>query len=234
MPLPIAILAGGLASRLRPLTENIPKALIDIGGQPFMAHQLRLLKSRGLKRVIVCAGFLGEKIQAVIGNGRQFDLDVTYSFDGETLLGTGGSLKKALPMLGPSFFVLYGDSYLPCDYAGAAQAFRQYGKQALMTVFRNRGAWDRSNVEFSQGELRVYDKKNWNPRMEYIDYGLGIFKAEALERIPQSGPCDLAEVYRALLAEGQLAGWEVQQRFYEIGSWQGLEETRAYLLQRSA
>jgi NDP-sugar pyrophosphorylase family protein len=231
MPLPIAILAGGLATRLRPLTEKIPKALIDIRGEPFVTHQLKLLKSNGLERVVICAGFLEEMIQEVIGDGQQFNLEIAYSFDGDTLLGTGGSIKKALPLLGPVFFVLYGDSYLPCDYGAVEKAFLAEGKKALMTLFHNRGAWDTSNVEFSHGRIRVYDKISRNPSMEYIDYGLGVFKAEAWDIVPEGIPYDLAEVYQSMLAEQELAGWEVDQRFYEIGSWQGLEETRAFLMQ---
>lgn len=229
MPLPIAILAGGLATRLRPLTEKIPKALIDVGGEPFIAHQLRLLKSNGLERVVICAGFLGQMIQDVIGDGQKFDLVVDYSFDGEPLLGTGGSVKKALPLLGPAFFVLYGDSYLPCDYDAVQKAFEASGKKALMTVFRNQGAWDTSNVEFREGQIWVYDKEKRTPRMEYIDYGLGVFQDNVFDLVPDGKPYDLAEVYKTLLGRSELAAIEVQKRFYEIGSWQGLEETKQFL-----
>jgi len=232
MPLPIAILAGGLATRLRPLTEKIPKALIDIGGEPFIAHQLKLLKFNGLEKVVVCAGFLGETIQDVIGDGQEFDLTVDYSFDREPLLGTGGSVKKALPLLGPAFFVLYGDSYLPCDYGAVQKAFEVSGKKALMTVYHNRGAWDTSNVEFREEQIWAYDKKTRTPRMEYIDYGLGVFQENAFERVPDGQPYDLAEVYQNLLGRSELAALEVHQRFYEIGSWQGLEETKQFITKK--
>lgn len=233
MPLPIAILAGGLATRLRPLTEEIPKALIDIGGQPFIAHQLKLLKSRGLEKVVICAGFLGEMIQGLIGDGQNYHLQVQYSFDREPLLGTGGSVKKALPLLGSAFFVLYGDAYLPCDYEVVQKMFEASGKKALMTVFHNRGSWDTSNVEFREGQIWAYDKKNRTPQMEYIDYGLGVFQEKAFELVPNGQPYDLAEVYQNLLGRSELAALEVHQRFYEIGSWQGLEETREYLGSKS-
>src|SRR6266481_2293671 len=135
--LPVAILAGGLATRLRPATEKIPKSLLEVNGEPFIAHQLRLLKAGGVSQVVLCVGFLGEMVRDVVKNGHAFGLDVHYSFDGPALLGTAGALKRALPALGKAFLTLYGDSYLLCDYAGVAREFEASGKQALMTVFLN-------------------------------------------------------------------------------------------------
>src|SRR5579872_5855079 len=137
--LPVAILAGGLATRLRPLTDKIPKALVDVNGEPFIAHQLRLLASRGIPRVVLCLGYRGEMVRDFVGDGWEFGLQVNYSFDGPELRGTAGAIHQALPLLGDSFFVLYGDSYLPCDYAAVEQAFLTSGKTALMTVFCNEG-----------------------------------------------------------------------------------------------
>jgi NDP-sugar pyrophosphorylase family protein len=227
--LTLALLAGGMATRLRPITEQIPKSLVELHGQPFIAHQLRLLESNGIRRVVVCVGFLGEMIRQVIGNGQKFGVEVEYSFDGETLLGTAGAIKRALPFLGDAFFVLYGDSYLACDYMSVEGNFRHSGKLALMTVFRNEGRWDTSNVEFENGSIRAYSKKNRTPRMHYIDYGLGVFSAQAFEHIPPGEPCDLAELYGRILQSGQLAGMEVHHRFYEIGSPEGLQETADFL-----
>jgi len=171
---PVVILAGGLATRLRPLTETIPKSLVNINGEPFIVHQLRLLQRNGIKKVVMCIGYLGEQIIARIGDGSEFDLQVSYVFDGPKLLGTAGAIKKALPELPEHFFVLYGDSYLPCDYAAVQKSFLNCRKQALMTVFKNNGQWDSSNVEFKFGQIINYDKKNKTDRMHYIDYGLGI------------------------------------------------------------
>ena len=226
MLLAVAILAGGLATRLRPLTEKIPKALIDIEGEPFIAHQLRLLRSKGVHRVVVCAGYLGERIKDYLGNGKQFGLQVDYSFDREPLLGTGGAVKKAVPLLGRAFFVLYGDSYLSCDYRAVQQAFTDSGEKALMTVFHNQGTWDSSNVEFRKGQIIAYDKQARTPRMAYIDYGLGVFQEKAFDRLPAGQPSDLARLYQSLLKQGELGAFEVDQRFYEIGSWQGLEDLK--------
>ncbi len=226
---PVAILAGGVATRLQPLTETIPKALVDVNGEPFIAHQLRLLHASGIERVIVCAGYLGEKMQDFVGDGVGFGLQVEYSFDGPRLLGTGGAIKKALPLLGEAFFVLYGDTYLPCDYRAVQTEFEKCGKPGLMTVFRNDNRWDRSNVEFAGGRIVAYDKRNRTPGMHHIDYGLGVFNQAAFKIVPGDQPYDLATLYQYLLTRGELAAYEAGQRFYEIGSFEGLVETRRYL-----
>ena len=218
--LPVAILAGGMATRLRPATEKIPKSLLEINGEPFIAHQLRLLKTGGVSRVVLCVGFLGEMVRDVVKDGHAFGLDVQYSFDGPALLGTAGALKRALPLLGQAFMTLYGDSYLLCDYAAVAEAFEESRKRALMTVFHNAGQWDTSNVIFEGGQILAYNKKKRTPRMQYIDYGLGAFTLKAF---------DLADLYCAILETGELAGFEVKQRFYEIGSPEGLTETSRFI-----
>ena len=226
MSLPAAILCGGLATRLYPLTQKIPKSLVEVAGEPFLAHQLRLLRAAGIDHVVLCAGFLGEMLREYAGDGSRFGLRVDYSFDGGKLLGTAGAVRSALPLLGPEFFVLYGDSYLPCDYQAVGQRFRESNKQALMTVYRNEDRWDRSNVELSaDGSIRVYDKKNRTDAMRHIDYGLGVFRAEAFS----GSEADLAELYRTLLRRGELTACEVRERFYEIGSFEGIAELSQYL-----
>jgi NDP-sugar pyrophosphorylase family protein len=227
--LPVAILAGGLATRLGPLTEKIPKSLIPIAGEPFLAHQLRLLQRSGVQRVILCVGHLGEQIESAIGNGAPYGVEVTYSYDGATLQGTAGAIRTALPKLGDGFFVMYGDSYLTCDYGAVEQEFLRCGKPGLMTVFRNDGKWDTSNVEYEQGHISAYSKKNRNSRMRYIDYGLGVFRAEVFAR---SAASDLADIYGDLLQSGDLAAMEVHERFYEIGSPAGLQEMASFLSHR--
>lgn len=229
---PVAILAGGLAKRLQPVTETIPKALVDVNGEPFIAHQLRLLHINGVDRVVVCAGYLGEMIQDCVGDGGRFGLQVEFSFDGPWLLGTAGAVKQALPLLGEAFFVLYGDTYLSCDYRAVQTEFERSGRLALMTVFQNENRWDKSNVEFVNGRILAYDKERRTPRMQHIDYGLGVFNHSAFEIVPRDQPYDLARLYHSLLTQGQLAAYEVDQRFYEIGTFEGLEETRRHLAVR--
>lgn len=225
----ILILAGGLATRLRPLTEKIPKSLVSINNEPFIVHQLRLLHQNNIKDIILCIGFLGEQIIEVVGNGHRFGVNVRYLFDGPQLLGTGGAIKQALPHLQDEFFVINGDSYLLCDYQAVARTFTKANKLGLMTVFRNQGCWDSSNVEFHDNQIIVYDKKNRNDNMHYIDYGLGVFHQKAFEKIPPNQYYDLATLYQDLLKDNQLAAHEVTQRFYEIGSFSGIDDLNHFL-----
>jgi N-acetyl-alpha-D-muramate 1-phosphate uridylyltransferase len=227
--LPVAVLAGGLATRLRPVTETIPKSLVDVAGRPFAEHQLDWLRRQGIDRVVFCVAYRGEMIREALGNGDRWELSIAYVFDGQPLLGTGGALKRAVPALGEAFFVLYGDSFLTCDLAAVERAFLASGRAGLMTVFRNGDRWDRSNVQFEEGRLLCYDKAHQTPAMRHIDYGLGVLTARALAHFPPDRPFDLAQVYQQLLAAGDLAALEVSDRFYEIGSPEGLAETRAFL-----
>ena len=231
--IPVAILAGGLATRLRPITEKIPKSLVSVAGKPFLAHQLELLHARGIRHAVLCIGYLGEMIQREFGDGQAYGVRLDYSFDGPKLLGTGGALKRALPFLGDEFFVLYGDSYLPAEYRPIAEFFRRSGKLGLMTVYRNEGRYDTSNVVFRDGEIAVYDKKNRPPEMRHIDYGLSLFKASVFKSYSAGQPFDLAEVMGGLVRERQLAGYEVRDRFYEIGSPAGLAELESLLQSKS-
>ena len=227
--LPVAILSGGLATRLLPLTEKIPKSLVQVAGKPFVAWQLEYLRSQGANRVVLCVGHLGEQLQAVVGDGSAYGLRVCYSWDGPRLLGTGGALRRAAPLLGDRFFVFYGDSYLPIDFQAVQRGFLQSGKLALMTVLENHDRWDKSNVLFRQGSIVEYNKRNSRPEMKHIDYGLAILSASLLLDHPEDTPFDLADIYHALSIRGELAGFEVFQRFYEIGSSVGLQETVAFL-----
>ncbi len=229
MSLAVAILAGGLATRLRPATEQMPKSLIEVAGRPFIVHQLELLRRHRLRDIVLLVGHLGEMIRDALGDGRRWDVRVRYVFDGPRALGTGAAVRRAIDELGDAFFVLYGDSYLECDYAAVEQAFLDSGKRALMTVYRNEDCWDRSNVLFSDGRLLQYDKTHRTSGMHHIDYGLGVFRQSAFTGWPDDEPFDLSVVYRDLLTNDDLAGFEVPTRFYEIGSPAGLEETRTYL-----
>jgi NDP-sugar pyrophosphorylase family protein len=226
--IPVAILAGGLATRLRPITEKIPKSLVPVAGKPFLAHQLEMLHAQGIRKAVLCIGFLGEMIQREFGN-EACGIQLEYSFDGEKLLGTGGAIKRALPKLGEEFFVLYGDSYLPVDYAPIAEFFHSSRKPGLMTVYRNEGKFDTSNVVYADGEIKIYDKKQKLPEMRHIDYGLSLFKSSVFEASPVDEKFDLAEVMGKLVREKQLAGYEVPERFYEMGSPAGLAELEALL-----
>lgn len=225
---PVAILAGGRATRLGPLASAAPKALIPVAGRPFVDHQLSLLTDRGLKHVVFCLGHLGDQIVAHVGDGQRFGMHVEYSFDGDQLVGTGGAIRRAADKLGDLCWVLYGDSYLDFDYAAAWRSFTERPEAALMTVFRNRGAWDQSNTEFANGRVIRHDKRHPDPAMEYIDYGAALLRRAAIDCLPE-GPSDLSDLYTALAQHGMLAGFEVTQRFYEVGSVAGISDLEAHL-----
>jgi len=228
--LPVIILAGGLATRLHPVTHTIPKSLINIQGEPFIAHQLRLLKKNHVHSVIFCLGFLSQPIIDYVGDGSRFDLKVQYVVDGPTLLGTAGAIKKALPLVQDDFFVLYGDSYLPCHFLSVQNTFIKNQKLGLMTIFHNQGQWDTSNVEYANGRLLAYDKVNRTSRMHYIDYGLGLFNKKAFDPLPDDTPYDLALLYQELLQQNELGTQVVQNRFYEVGSFEGIKALNDYFL----
>lgn len=229
---PVAVLAGGLATRLRPITETVPKALVDVAGKPFIVRQLSYLREQGISHVVLCIGYLGGMVRDAVGNGERFGLDVRYSEDGSHLLGTGGALAKAVPLLGDQFFVLYGDSFLPVNFSIVQKAYEKSGRKALMTVLNNKNQWDTSNVLFVDGQIVEYNKRAPRPAMSYIDYGLGVMSASVLKQRASGQPFDLAEVYQALSSRGQLAGLEVHERFYEIGSHNGLKEAEYYFLNK--
>jgi len=221
--LPVVLLAGGMATRMRPITENIPKSMLEVAGRPFIAHQLCLLKNKGIEHVILCVGYLGEMIESYLNANEGFGLKTTFSYDGNMLLGTGGAIKNIGDKLPDAFFVLYGDSYLDIDYKKTEKAYHQSHKKAMMTVYKNDGKWDTSNVVFINNEIVRYNKKNKTEDMNYIDYGLGIFNKQVFEDHNEA-VFDLACVYEQLVAEKQLFGYEVFNRFYEIGSKEGLKE----------
>jgi MurNAc alpha-1-phosphate uridylyltransferase len=219
---------------MKPYTEKIPKSLIDVHGMPFAARQLQFLAAGGVRDVVICIGHLGGMIRQRIGDGGRFGVRVQYSDEGEVLLGTGGALKKALPFLGDRFLVLYGDSLLECDYEAVERAFGQSGKKGLMTVYRNQGQFDASNVLFAEDRIQMYDKAHKVPAMQHIDYGLGALSRTAFDSVKPGARVDLASIYQNLLAEGELAGFEVFERFYEIGSPEGLADTRRYFEEKES
>ena len=231
--LPVAVLAGGLATRLRPLTEKIPKVMLEVGGKPFLEHQLIKLRSHGICDIVLCVGFLGETIRESFGDGSCYDVRLRYSFDGPRLLGTGGAIRRALPQLSEAFFVLYGDSYLEIDFRAVADTFLRSGRDGLMTVYKNNNSWDSSNVAFKDGAIQAYDKHRRTPEMQYIDYGLSVFRASVFAAYPDETVFDLSEVMAKMAARGELAAYEATQRFYEIGSHAGLAELDRVLAART-
>jgi NDP-sugar pyrophosphorylase family protein len=220
---PVAILCGGLATRLHPVTLTVPKSMLEVAGKPFISHQLQLLVQAGFRHVVLLCGYLGDQIENFVGDGSHFGCKVEYSFDGPDLLGTGGAVLRALPLLGPDFMLTYGDSYCATNYRRIYEAFKASMKPALMTVFHNEDRWDRSNVEYRDHKIIRYDKSAPDARMTYIDYGVSVFMARVFEDRGQAAAFDLSSIQTDLVAKEQLAGLEVYERFYEIGKVSGLE-----------
>lgn len=232
MTLPVAILAGGFAMRLFPLTQTIPKSLVEVAGKPFIEWQLAYLKQQGIQRVILCVGHLGEQIQAYLGTGERYGLELLFSSDGSSPQGTGGALKKALPLLGDVFFVLYGDTYLSASFPTIENRFYRQKHPLLMTLYKNASRWDTSNVLFENGRLLSYNKKAPSANMSHIDYGLSVLSASSVSDYPVDGPFDLADFFHHYSLEEKILGHEVFSRFYEIGTLEGLKETSRFLLRR--
>ena len=229
---PIVILAGGLATRLRPITEKIPKSLIEINGVPFVYHQLELLEKKGFKNIHFCLGFLGEQVEKVVKESEYFKrLSISFSYDGNTLLGTGGTIRKIINQLPEYFFVTYGDSYLDIDFNDIQETFesKKQNYNSLMTVYKNKDLFDTSNVIFENGLIGLYSKIRKDSRMAHIDYGIGILSNKSMDIYDNNIIFDLGELYENLSLKRKLYGYEVFQRFYEIGSLQGIEDLSNYL-----
>ena len=227
---PICILAGGLGTRLGELASDTPKALVEVAGEPFLWHQLRLLAAHGLSDVVLCVGHLGEQVEASVGAER-FGLRIAYSHDAPGLDGTLGAIRRAQRLLGERFLVLYGDAYLRLDYAAADAAWQRSGLPAMMTVLRNENRWDTSNAIYAHGRVLAYNKRAPHADMHWIDYGLSGLERTALELAP-AGVGDLADLFQRLAAAGLLHGFEATERFFEIGTPAALEQTDAYLRTR--
>lgn len=230
-PLSLAILAGGLATRLHPITQTIPKALVPVVGEPFLAHQIRLLARYGVHDIILCVGHLGNQVEEVFGDGSHFKVRLRYSYDGAQLRGTAGALRQALPLLGQSFLVLYGDSYLDIDYAAVSKKFMDGNAVALMTVIENSQGTEPSNVWFENQRVVAYNKKTPQPEMRYIDYGLSAYQAECLEKYEGN---DLSDLQSKLAEQGLLAGFEVAVPYHEIGSHRGLKALESYFYRQQS
>jgi NDP-sugar pyrophosphorylase family protein len=220
----MVILAGGLGTRMRPLTRELPKALIPIDGKPFLQYQIELLKEQGITDIVVCIGHLGERVKGYFGEGGHLGVSIRYSEERDGLLGTAGAVKNAEPLLQDDFFLMYGDSYLLLDYPQVMHYFRRLRKLGLMVVYRNANRYQRSNVIVGGHLVRVYDKEGRMPGMVYINHGLSVLRKEALRLIPAGQPFSQEEFYQMLIDRGELLAFETWQRFYEIGSPQGLQE----------
>lgn len=224
---PVCILAGGRGTRLGERVRDTPKPLLELAGEPFLVHQLRALAAQRVTEVVLCVGYRGELIESRLGESC-CGIAIRYSHDAPGLDGTLGAVRRALPLLGRRFLVLYGDTYLRIDYGAAFSAWVASGLPAMMSVFRNDGSLDASNALYADGRVLAYDKRAPRAQMKWIDYGLGGLQRDALELVSEE-LSDLSDLYHLLAARGLLYGVLAEQRFYEIGTPSALAQTEAFL-----
>ena len=225
----VVILAGGKATRLYPTTKDIPKSMIKINGIPFISHQINLLKKNNISNVILCIGIFSDQIIDYVGDGSRLGVSVKYSIEDTTeLLGTLGALTKAYDLLSDVFFVTFGDSYLEIDYQRIYDEFIHSNKLGLMTVYKNNNRFVPSNTKIKNGIVTSYDKSN-NTDLDYVDYGLSIFRKKVLDFFPKKENLDLTELNQKLISMKELAAYEVHQKFYEIGTFEGITDLESHL-----
>ncbi len=220
----LLILAGGMARRLKPMSNQVPKSLIEIKGKPFIYYQLEQARSRGINNVVICIGNLGNEVRKNVGNGEKFNLNIKYSDEGNNLLGTGGAIRNATNLLEDYFFVLYGDSWINTIYQELYNHIKLSGFRAIITVFKNNNKWDNSNISINENIVLSYQKSK-NKNSNYIDYGLSLLPKKIFMKYKEKDAFDLGTVYKRLVKQKQLEAFEVYDRFYEIGSFKGITET---------
>ena len=224
------VLAGGLATRMRPRTLTIPKAMLEVAGRPFIEWQLEKLAACGYDEVVMCIAHLGEQIRDHVGNGARFGLRVRYSVEGPKLLGTGGALRAALERLAPTFLLTYGDSYLPFDYAGPLRMLDAHDDcDAVMSVWHNKDALEPSNVVCDGEWVTTYEKGGRGPGFEYIDYGANAVRRELVAQKPEGEAWGFDALQRDLARSRRLRAYVSNDRFFEIGSPEGLAALNGYL-----
>ena len=228
----IAILAGGLGTRLRPITNKLPKPMVPVNGKPFLEHELRMLKSKGFDDFVLCVGYLGSVIEKYFASGEKLGVKISYSYDGENLKGPAGALKNAEPLLNELFFVTYGDAFLELDYGKILEKFSSANKLGLMVVFENHNRFGKSDLVVKNGSVTKYSKTMQTPEMVWINYGVSLLRRKALALIPKKGEVGEEEFYGKLIQAKELLAYETKERFYEIGTPESLGEFERYLTSR--
>jgi len=229
----MVIFCGGLATRLRPLTEKIPKSMVRINGKPFLVYQIEILKKNNVKNVVLCTGFLGEQIKEYFGDGKKFGINIKYSEEKDRLLGTGGALINAEHILKEKFFTMYGDSYLLLDFRDIWRYFDNFKKMGMMVVYKNYNRFDRSNVTIRDNYVTNFYKDRNKRGLVYIDSGASVLRKSVLDLIPTDTKFSLNDVFIELIKRKELLAYRTNQRFYEIGSKRGLEEFKKLVSERA-
>jgi NDP-sugar pyrophosphorylase family protein len=225
----VVVLAGGLATRLGSLTDRSPKSMVEIEGHPFIEYQLSMLRRFGANKVLLCIGHMGNQIERFVGDGSRFGLEVSYSDEGRRLLGTAGALKNAGPHLESEFALVYGDSYFTLPIATIWDKFLASKCPAMMVVLKNKGKYGPSNCDVKAGFVAKYAKGSKTESFEYVDFGLVCLKKSLLSSIPGETPADMSVIFSSLVGRKELLAYEVFQRFYEVGSVQGIVEFAEYV-----
>lgn len=221
----IVILAGGIASRLYPLTKKIPKSMIKVCEKPFFNYQIDLLKKNQIDEIVMCIGIFSEQIIDYFGDGKKFGISIKYSKENPNdLLGTCGAIKNAEKYLDEVFFVMYGDSYLPINFNDIYEKFLKSKKYGLMTIYKNQNKFDTSNVAIENDLVSIYDKSQKNKNLQYIDYGLSILNKQVLNDIPSNKFVDLEFLFKQMIEKKMLTYYISEERFYEIGSEEGIRD----------
>lgn len=229
-----AILAGGLGTRLLPFTRDLPKPMVPLVGRPFLQHQIELLRGCGISDIVLLVGHMADKVRSYCGDGSRFGVSLRYSDEGDSRLDTAGALKHAESMLGEIFMVLFGDSYLVIDYAKVWSDFCARAARGMMVVFRNENQFDTSDVAVADGLVTAYQKYPPLPEAVFINYGLTVLRRETLGLMESGQRISLQEFLRPLVRDRQLAAWEASQRFFEIGSAEGLQALETHLRETGA
>lgn len=227
------ILAGGLATRLRPLTETIPKSMVLIDNKPFLQYQLELLKNSGITDVVLCVGYLHEQIENYFQDGKSFGVNIKYSREEKDLLGTAGALKKAANLLEEKFFIIYGDSYVFLNFQEILSYFNAHNELALMVIYKNQNKYDKSNVSLRENMVSRYDKGSRDNDMVYIDYGVSLLRKDILMLVPDGIFYSLEDVFKEIINQNSILAFEAKERFYEIGSFNGVKEFTNFILTES-
>lgn len=217
------ILAGGMGTRLRPVTYHIPKPMVPIHGKPFLWHQLMLLRENGFKDILLLVGYLGHVIEEYFRDGCDIGMKIRYSYE-DAPLGTAGAIKNADKVITGDFLLLNGDTFLPIDYVAMSAFFLRCGKIGLIAVSSDSSQINTYNMKITESAVVAsYDKKN-AVGMNCKDAGAGFYKRSVLELIDKYNASSFEEdIYPRLISESGLAAYKTDTKIYDIGTQQGLK-----------
>ena len=220
----VVIIAGGLGTRLYPITKRVPKSMVKVGPKPFFEHQIELCRKNGIRNIVFCGGYLWEEVWKYFGRGRGFGVEIDYSIE-EEILDTGGALKNAYPWLDREFFVLYGDSYLVFDWQEAYGFFTRSQAKGLMTVWEATNGFKPQVSIDERGFVKEFTKENFKPEMKYIEYGLNILKKNIIFEVPGE-KFPIGDYFNLLIEKRSLVSFKVKNKFFEAGSFEGINELK--------